>query len=162
MLRELLARGANIEATDSRGRTALSLAVYNGYEKIACMLLDAGANADAPFNSGGWTPLMFAARYRSLRLVRELIAHGADVEAARHDNGWSAAVIASKCTDPSDRDEIVRELVAAGAVVRDPGNGDRPEPLPPLPLAVRQAAAAAAAARAAATRAARLATAAVA
>ncbi|KAL2820650.1 hypothetical protein BJX63DRAFT_418288 [Aspergillus granulosus] len=56
----LLDRGANLDSTDSSGRTPLSYAAQNGHEAIVRLLVDRGANLDSTDNSGQ-TPLLHAA-----------------------------------------------------------------------------------------------------
>lgn len=58
-LRELLAGGADPDATDQTGKTALHWAAMNGHEALAAALLDAGANVNAK-DRNGRTPLHWA------------------------------------------------------------------------------------------------------
>lgn len=56
----LLAHGARLDATDNEGMTALAIAAQNAKLKAARVLLDAGADVNAPVAKGGYTPLMLA------------------------------------------------------------------------------------------------------
>ncbi len=92
----LLSRGADLEARDGDGRTALHFAAAsNTNEKVVAALLDAGADVNCRTNSG-MTPLMEAAR-ASLNpdVVELLLDRGADVK-ARAKDGRTAADLAAK------------------------------------------------------------------
>lgn len=73
----LIARGAQIDARDTRGWTALSRAARRGQLDIVEALLNAGASADLP-DDDGWTALFWAARHGHARVVARLLASGAD------------------------------------------------------------------------------------
>ena len=77
MVRELLDRGANINARDHEGETALIRAAFWGHLAIVRLLLERGANANARTYEG-WTPLMYAADSGHLAIVRELMNKGAN------------------------------------------------------------------------------------
>lgn len=75
----LLSEGANPNAKDAQGKTALHWAVQiRGHETHIELLLDAGANIDARDRSGQ-TPLLLATRY-NLEAEKLLIDRGANVE----------------------------------------------------------------------------------
>jgi ankyrin repeat protein len=77
-LEAALAAGADIEAAEEYGDTALNRAAANGHGAIVARLIAAGANLE---NLGGadMTPLMNAATAGHLPSVRTLIAAGAKV-----------------------------------------------------------------------------------
>src|SRR4051794_3836610 len=79
-VRELLTLGANPDARDEQGRTALFSAVLGGAVGLAGLLLEAGANPSAA-DEEGWTPLHFAAQEYLPEMARLLVARGADVNA---------------------------------------------------------------------------------
>lgn len=75
----LLARGANINATDtSKGQTALMWAAAENHEPVIGALLARGADVRAR-SAAGFTALMFAARQGHLGPARRLVDAGADV-----------------------------------------------------------------------------------
>lgn len=77
-VRELLAEGADPNAADGNGDTALSLAAQFGRAEVVALLLKSGASVDAA-DAKGVTPLMKAARFGREETVDELLRGGADV-----------------------------------------------------------------------------------
>ncbi len=71
------AKQANLQGRDNRGNTALHRFATWGICEAVAILLDRGAKADEPNNSGT-TPLMLAARCGHWRVGALLLAHGAD------------------------------------------------------------------------------------
>ena len=80
--RELLARGAAVDASDRRGLTPLMWASASGHAELARLLLESGAAVDRRA-SDGTTALMLASANGFTDIVRALILKGADVAAAR-------------------------------------------------------------------------------
>lgn len=80
----LLAKGANANARDGQGNTALMLAAQIGWSDGISLLLQSGATADLANNSGE-TPLIRAVQNRDMTSVRLLLAAGANP--AKHDTG---------------------------------------------------------------------------
>jgi ankyrin repeat protein len=74
---KLLAHGADVNAEDKDGDTALHGAAQNGDVEIMQMLLDKGANLNVKNKQGG-TPLMWAAVYGHEDATRFLLSRGAD------------------------------------------------------------------------------------
>ena len=88
--RVLLDAGADIEATDSNGRTPLMCV---GNQIILELLLSRGANARATGFSG-WTTLHYCARYGwNVEAVRSLVVAGANVN-AETDKGNTPLMLA--------------------------------------------------------------------
>lgn len=84
----LIAKGANVNATDDRGRSALELAVNLGWREGAQLLLDQKASPDTS-NDAGETPLIFAVHRKDLQLTKALLEAGANPD--RSDNSGRSA-----------------------------------------------------------------------
>ena len=111
----LLGAGADPNALNRYGATALSLAARTGNAVVLDALFRAGASmktADAAL-ADGQTVLMLAARAGNVEAVKLLVARGASVNAAERRTGTTALMWAAL----DDRAEAVRALVAAGADV---------------------------------------------
>ena len=74
--RLLLAAGANVNDADAWGVSAMMLAAHSGFADLVELLLDRGADANAA--APGFAALHEAIARRDERLVRLLLAHGAD------------------------------------------------------------------------------------
>ena len=59
MVQLLLRAGADVNASDEKGWTALMVAVFRGKMEVVRLLLQAGANANA-VRDNGWTALFDA------------------------------------------------------------------------------------------------------
>jgi uncharacterized protein len=81
-VRELLKKGADVNAAQGDGMTALHWAAVNGDADVAQMLLYAGANVGAKTRIGGYTPLHLAAQVGHAAVIAPLVAAGASVSAA--------------------------------------------------------------------------------
>jgi hypothetical protein len=93
----LLARGAPVNGTDTRGWTALFCAAENGHATICKMLLDAGADPNIRSRQRG-TALMVAAAQGHSEIVRLLLGNGADAS-AQDSIGKSALDLAGSMVD---------------------------------------------------------------
>jgi len=87
IVRFLLSKGANPNTGKDTGETALALAAQAGHPEIVRILLDAGADINAPvmrrdydqrFNDFGRTPLMVAIHYGRIEVVKLLLKHHAN------------------------------------------------------------------------------------
>ncbi|MEZ0225967.1 MAG: ankyrin repeat domain-containing protein [Alphaproteobacteria bacterium] len=87
LIDDLTAKGADIRARDSHGRTVLSLVACQKSLKAVHRALVAGADVNAKDNTDGWTPLLWAATNRDPQMMRVLIKHGADAK-YRTPGGW--------------------------------------------------------------------------
>ncbi|HEY0726823.1 MAG TPA: ankyrin repeat domain-containing protein [Pyrinomonadaceae bacterium] len=86
---KLLAHGADVNALDEDGDTALHGAGQTGNVEIVRMLLDKGANPNVQNKVGG-TPLMWAAVYGNVDAARLLLSRGAD-PTLKDNDGITAA-----------------------------------------------------------------------
>jgi ankyrin repeat protein len=80
-VRTLLKQGADVNAAQGDGMTALHWAARRNDPAMAEMLIYAGANVRATTRLGGYTPLHLAARYGHAEVMAPLVAAGADVNA---------------------------------------------------------------------------------
>jgi ankyrin repeat protein len=101
--------GADVNARDGKGYTALDLAASDGNEALVRLLLDAGANINTPRNRN--PPVLTIAAYSGKEpVVQMLMDAGADVN-MQDEDGDSALIAAAE----TDHVEIVRMLLDAGA-----------------------------------------------
>jgi ankyrin repeat protein len=113
-LRSQLGQGANKNARDRRGSTALMYAAAFGAADSVRALLDAGADVNAR-NSFEATALVWAAGDEAK--VHLLVEHGADVN-ARTKLGRTPLMVAASCDGCS---ETVRYLISKGADAKAKG-----------------------------------------
>ena len=73
----LISHGADVGATDSKDRTALSLAARHGQLEIVKAILGYGVNIEAS-DKDGWRPLHEAARMGQLETIKLLLDYGAN------------------------------------------------------------------------------------
>jgi ankyrin repeat protein len=90
----LLENGADTEAGNKKGQSALACAANKGHVGVLRLLLDHGAERDAVTGSGN-TALMAAAIDDQVETARVLIDSGASLH-LKNDAGWSALDIALK------------------------------------------------------------------
>src|SRR5262245_5516129 len=109
-VRALLKSGADVNAAQGDGMTALHWASLNGDRELASMLLYAGANWRATTRMGAYLPLHLAAQSGADAVVDLLIAAGSDV-AARTTTGATALMLASAAGNT----KAVELLLAKGA-----------------------------------------------
>ncbi len=83
-VRALLDSGADVNAANCTGLTALHLAAKNGHVNVMEMLVNDNANIDATDKSG-WTALHHAAHNDHEAVLRLLIKRGADLNAKARD-----------------------------------------------------------------------------
>jgi ankyrin repeat protein len=87
----LLAAGADVNASDFDGKTALINASSIVNAHVMRVLLNAGANPNVETNNG-WTPLMLAAQSGQANTVRVLLDAGADVNFKNAEGKTALAV----------------------------------------------------------------------
>ena len=73
-------RGADLDAKERKGNTALHIAAHHGYKETCAVLLDNGANFAAK-DDNGWTALHHAAVMGQLETCALLLDRGADLNA---------------------------------------------------------------------------------
>lgn len=110
-LRALINQGANVNAAETDGTTALHWASYRDDVENADLLLRAGAKVSSA-NDLGATPLWIASLNGSAAMVRRLLQAGANPNAALL-RGETPVMVASR----SGRPEVVEQLLAKGASV---------------------------------------------
>jgi ankyrin repeat protein len=110
-VRALIDRGADVNAAQGDGMTALHWAGETGTAEMARMLLAAGANLEARTRIGDLTPLLIAAEAGNGPVVGVLVESGADVEARSTVGGGTALHYASESGDVAS----VRALLQHGA-----------------------------------------------
>jgi len=108
LVKELLIRGADPEALDPEGYTALGRAASNGHLTTLKILINAGARVDVVVE--GNSILMRVVQANNMLLAQVLIAAGADVN-FRDERGDTALRIARR----NDYFDIDLMLVQAGA-----------------------------------------------
>ena len=110
-LRELLREGADVNARQGDGATALHWAVYLNDTEAVSLLLRVGADVDA-INDLGVAPLPLACINRSAEVVELLLEAGADPNAA--PEGRETPLMTAAWTGSV---EVVTQLLASGADV---------------------------------------------
>ena len=110
IVRQLLKGGADANASQGDGMTALHWAAMHGDAAMTEMLLVAGANARGTTRIGGFTALHLASQGGKAPVVAPLLAHGAAVDAPTA-TGATALMLAAAAGSA----EIVRTLTDAGA-----------------------------------------------
>ncbi len=107
-----LAKGADVNAKDALGQTALIYAATYGYAEIVQALLDQGADMKAK-DLMGMPAIGCAARNGHFKTVEVLLASGADVNAKDDQYGGSTLMTATYYNRP----DIVKILITKGADV---------------------------------------------
>lgn len=79
-VRVLVEKGANVNAADARGYTALHLAVMEKRIETVRELIKSGANANAEEYGNKCTPLHLACMMGKVEVVKELVEAGAEIE----------------------------------------------------------------------------------
>ena len=111
IMKLLIANGADVNAVDKDGKTALMMASEFGYIEVAESLIEGGADVNAVKESGS-TALIHASHNGHTEIGKLLIANGADVNAVK-ESGSTALIHASY----NGHTEIGKLLIANGADV---------------------------------------------
>uniref|UniRef100_A0A803TDC5 Uncharacterized protein n=1 Tax=Anolis carolinensis TaxID=28377 RepID=A0A803TDC5_ANOCA len=116
----LLRAGANVDCTDTEGRTALRAAAWGGHEDIVATLLEHGADVNRA-DTEGRTALIAAAYMGHREIVALLLAHGAHVDHTDVD-GRTALSVAALCV-PAMAKVLREEHLEEGRVLQVPSFG---------------------------------------
>ena len=110
-IRDLLSEGADIDARDEAGRTALLIATHDNRIAVARALIEAGADVNAKdrIDDG---PYLYAGARGHLEILKMTLAHGADVKSTNRYGG-TALIPASE----RGHVDTVRTLIEAGVDV---------------------------------------------
>jgi ankyrin repeat protein len=111
-VRALLQGGADVNAAQGDGMTALHWAAEHGHVDLTDMLIYAGANLGPTTRVGAYTPLMVGARAGQGAIVGHLLEAGADV-----DSRTATGVTALHLAAGSGSAEAVSALLDHGAEV---------------------------------------------
>ena len=109
-VRALLKEGADVNAAQGDGMTALHWAARQGSIETVRMLLFAGGNVRATTRLGGYTPLLLASQGGHAAVIEALIKAGADAKSVTA-SGATALMLASAAGRP----EAIKALLDAGA-----------------------------------------------
>ena len=119
----LLAKGADPELGDTEGKNALHWAAGEGHREIVAYLLDHHAALNAQDGKFQETPLVEAAQFGRLEVVKLLLERGAALELKGKFGGTALSAVvgnvgvASRKTNEVAVYEIIRLLLAHGADV---------------------------------------------
>src|SRR5687767_917483 len=94
-VRDLLKQGADVNAAQGDGMSALHWAAERGDAELADLLVYGGANSGAVTRIGQYTPLHLAAKTGSPAVVKALIKAGADVNAKSNPSGATPVHLAA-------------------------------------------------------------------
>ena len=117
----LIKAGANVNAAEEDGWTALMHACDGGHEQCARALIEAGANIEAT-DEHDWTALMFACEDGHDLCARTLLENGAAIDAVTRD-GATSLMLASQ----NGNEACVNLLIELGAAVNLAMNADAPD-----------------------------------
>ena len=113
IVKKLITAGAEIDATDKDGNTALLIAAKLGYDKVVGFLIESNADINVQDNLG-WTSLMRAVIANQPKVVSLLLQHsGCRVESSGHSTRETALLLATSHGLLS----IVKMLINHGANV---------------------------------------------
>lgn len=108
----LLFHKANPEQTDGKGETPLIAAARKGWGEGVDGLLEMGAKVDGR-NRQGETALIVAVQARSVRVVRQLLAKGANPDIADRIAGFSARDYAKRETRTPELARLIDQAKTA-------------------------------------------------
>ena len=110
LVRAALGKGADVNAAQGDGMTALHWAAINGDAELTQILVRAGASVNATTRIAGATPMLLAAENGHGAIVRALLNAGADAKTADL-SGTTALMLAAAAGDA----DAIRALLQHGA-----------------------------------------------
>ena len=119
VVKSLIVADANMDARDTRGRTALHHAARGGFDDCVDVLMSQKADTNAVTNSG-LTPLCFAAMYGRYHAVCSLLYNKVDVNISDRQ-GRSALWLAAENGHPI----CVELLLRSGAAIKQMDTHDK-------------------------------------
>ena len=112
-VRALIREGADVNAAQGDGMTALHWAAMHGDASQARMLISAGARLDAVTRNGSYAPLHLAAKGGRAATVAALVEAGGDVNVATASGGATPLHLAAEIGDTA----VIRVLLSHKATV---------------------------------------------
>ncbi len=123
-VRLLLQKGADVNAAQGDGMTALHWAAAHGDVELARVLIYAGARVEAATRNGNYTPLHLASKAGSATVVKQLVEAGANVNATTTTGGATSLHLAAA---QGNKDAIVALLDRGAKInVRESAWGQTP------------------------------------
>jgi ankyrin repeat protein len=120
-VRLLLKQGADVNAVQGDGVTALHWAATLGDAEMTAMLLTAGANHRAATRFGGYQPIHVAAERGHAPVVRALAAAGADANATTI-RGTTPLMLAAAAGDPATLTALIEARAELDATETERGH----------------------------------------
>ncbi len=115
LVRSLLRRGADVNAAQGDGMTALHWAARSGNAELAAVLIYAGANLAATTRIGGYTPLHLAAAGGRSVMVEALLRAGAEPEPLTTSGGAVPLHLAAGAGSVAAVDALLKHGAAVDA-----------------------------------------------
>lgn len=109
-----VADGADINAADGSGRTALIEAAWAGHADVVKYLVEKGAKV-AVADNAGFTPLMRACEEGNAQIVTYLVSKGSNVNARGKVRGTTPLMLAAE----QGHIKVIDVLLGAGAKIND-------------------------------------------
>ncbi|MCW5671406.1 MAG: ankyrin repeat domain-containing protein [Hydrogenophaga sp.] len=110
-IRRLLAEGAQLDARDGSGATALLVATHTNQVEAARALIEAGADVNAMDRISD-SPYLYAGARGHLAILKMVLLHGADLKSTNRYGGTALIPAAER-----GHVETVRTLIEAGVAV---------------------------------------------
>ena len=125
LVKLLIEEGADVNAAQGDGMTALHWVAERGDVEIAKLLISAGANAKAGTRIGGYTPLHLAAKRAHRGIAALLLGAGGDADVLTSNTGATPLHLAASA---AGGEEVVSLLIDHGADVnaRERSSGQTP------------------------------------